>query len=49
VEGAASFVVQTYVRTKQLDPAVPPPGAEPPDLNKCAARVAPHVSRVRIR
>ena len=49
VEGAASFVVHTYVRTKQLDPAVPPPGAEPPDLNKCAARVAPHVSRVRIR
>jgi pyruvate formate lyase activating enzyme len=49
VEGAASFIVQTYVRTKQLDPAVPPPGAEPPDLSQCAARVAPHVARVRIR
>jgi len=49
VAGAASFVVQAYVRTKQLDPAVPPPGAEPPDLAQCAARVAPHVTRVRIR
>lgn len=49
VEGAASFVVQTYVRTKQIDPAVPPPGAELPSLGKCAARVAPYVSRVRIR
>ncbi len=43
------FVLQRYARTKQLDSAVPPPGAEPPDLEKCAEIMRQHVSQVRIR
>ncbi len=49
VENTSRFVLQRYVRTKQLDPAVPPPGAEPPDLEKCAEILMKHVSQVRIR
>jgi pyruvate formate lyase activating enzyme len=49
VEGADRFVLQRYTRSKQLDPAVPPPGAEPPDLEKCAEVLRHYVSRVRIR
>ncbi len=49
VEKASRFVLQRYARTKQLDPAVPPPGAEPPDLEKCAEILMQHVSLVRIR
>jgi len=49
VEKASRFVLQTYARTKQLDPAVPPPGTEPPDLEKCAEILKQHVSLVRIR
>jgi pyruvate formate lyase activating enzyme len=49
VENAPRFVLQRYARTKQLDSAVPPPGAEPPDLEKCAEIMRQHVSQVRIR
>ncbi len=49
VENAASFVLQRYARTKQLDPAFPPAGFEPPSLEKCAEILKRHVSRVRIR
>lgn len=49
LHGASRCVLQRYVRTKQLDPAVPPPNAEAPDLEECAAALRRNRIPVHIR